>query len=196
MEKGRVEAFSDGVFAVAITLLVLNLKVPIPSGGSLVHQLLKQWPEFAAYLISFMVIGIIWVNHHTLMAKLARVDRSMLFLNLLLLLVVVLIPFPTSVVAQYLRHGGWDAKVAVAFYSAVMEAMSLAFTAIYLWAGSHHELLDESVDVAAHRSAFRQFGFGTVAYVVLIGVSFLNAELALAGHFALAVFYVFDRTSA
>jgi len=186
------------VFAVAITLLVLDLKVPVPvhGAGSVAHQLGDEWPAYAAYLVSFMVIGIIWVNHHTLMAKLARVDRSMLFLNLLLLLVVVLIPFPTSVVAQYLRHGGWDAKVAVAFYSAVMEAMSLAFTAIYLWAGSHHELLDESVDVAAHRSAFRQFGFGVAAYLGLIAVSFLNAEVALAGHFVLAVYYVFDRTSA
>jgi len=194
--KTRVEAFSDGVFAVAITLLVLDLKVPVHGQGSVAHQLGQEWPAYAAYLVSFMVIGIIWVNHHTLMAKLARVDRSLLFLNLLLLLMVVLIPFPTSVVAQYLHHGGWDAKVSVAFYSAVMEAMSLAFAAIYLWAGSHHDLLDGSVDVTAHRSAFRQFGFGTAAYAALIALSFLSAEVALGGHFVLAVFYVFDRTSA
>ena len=114
MERGRVEAFSDGVFAVAITFLVLSIKVPSTSGpGSLVHQLLKLWPAFAAWLISFMVIGIIWVNHHTFMNKLARVDRAMLFLNLLLLF-VVFIPDPTEIVTNYLTVGGWDAKVAVA----------------------------------------------------------------------------------
>jgi uncharacterized membrane protein len=197
MERGRVEAFSDGVFAVAITFLVLTLKVPSTSGpGSLVHQLLKQWPGFAAWLISFMVIGIIWVNHHTFMNKLARVDRTMLFLNLLLLLFVVFLPYPTGIVADYLRVGGWDAKVAVALYSAVMLGMSLAFSAMYRWAGRHDELLDESVDVDQHRAAFRQFAVGMPIYAGLIGMSFLSAEVALAGHFALAVFYVFDQTVA
>ena len=196
MGTTRVEAFSDGVFAVAITLLVLDLKVPVHGAGSVAHQLGDGWPAYAAYLVSFMVIGIIWVNHHTLMSKLARVDRGLLFLNLLLLMTVVFIPFPTSVVAQYLGHGGWNASVAVAFYSAAMEAMSIAFVAVYLWAGAHDDLLAESVVLARHRSAFRQFGFGLPAYAALIGISFLSAGLALAGHFALAVFYVFDRTGA
>jgi uncharacterized membrane protein len=193
--KGRIEAFSDGVFAVAITLLVLDLKVPVGGHDSVARQLGDQWPQAAAYLVSFLVIGIIWVNHHTLMDKLVRVDRGLLFLNLLLLMCVVLIPYPTAVVADYLRRGGWNAKVAVAFYSAVMEAMGLAFSAIYIWAGRHHDLLDESVDVAQHQSALRQFGFGTVAYLGLIALSFVNAEVALGGHFVLAGFYVFDRTA-
>jgi len=193
MDKGRVEAFSDGVFAVAITLLVLDIKT---SGkGSVAHQLSEQWPHYIAYVVSFAVIGIIWVNHHTLFAKLLRVDRPLLFINLLLLMVVVLIPFPTAVVAQYIRHNNWDAKVAVAFYSGVMEAMGLAFTAIYLWAGHHHELLHPTVDVPQHQSAFRQFGVGSIAYVVIALVSFASAQVALAGHAALAVFYVFDRTT-
>jgi uncharacterized membrane protein len=195
MAKGRIEAFSDGVFAVAITLLVLDLKVPVEGHGTVARQLADQWPQYAAYLVSFLVIGIIWVNHHTLMEKVARVDRGLLFLNLLLLLFVVMIPFPTSVVAEYLRHGGWNAKVSVAFYSAVMEAMGLSFTAIYLWAGRHHDLLAETVDVARHQSAFRQFGLGSIAYAVLIALSFVNAEVALGGHFVLAGFYVFDRTA-
>ena len=135
MGKGRLEAFSDGVFAVAITLLVLDLH--LSGRGGLTHQLWSEWPQYAAYVVSFMVIGIIWVNHDGLMEKLVRVDRWVLFLNLLLLLFVVLIPFPTSVVAQYLRHGSWDAKVAVAFYNVVMEAMGLAFSGIYAWAGRH-----------------------------------------------------------
>jgi uncharacterized membrane protein len=194
MEKGRIEAFSDGVFAVAITLLVLDLK--LPGKASVGSELGDQWPSYAAYLVSFLVIGIIWVNHHTLMGKLVRVDRTLLFLNLLLLLFVTVIPFPTSVVAHNLRHGGWDAKVSVAFYSAVMEGMSLGFGGIYLWAGRHNELLHPSIDVESHRSAFRQFSFGCFAYLVLIGISFVNAEVALAGHFVLAIFYIFDQTAA
>jgi uncharacterized membrane protein len=196
VERGRVEAFSDGVFAVAITLLVLNLRVPSPSSGSIIHQLLKQWPEFAAYVISFMVIGIIWVNHHTLLNKLRRVDRPLLFMNLLLLLFVVFIPYPTAIVADYLKVGGWDAKVAVALYSAVMVGMSIAFSLMYLWAGRHDELLDEAVDASEHRANFWQFAAGLPVYVVLVGVSFLSPGLALAGHFAMALFYVFDQTVA
>jgi uncharacterized membrane protein len=196
--KERIEAFSDGVFAVAITLLVLDLKVPTPGAGhgSVANQLGDQWPQYVAYLVSFLVVGIIWVNHHTLMGKLVRVDRGLLFLNLLMLMFVVLIPFPTSVVAAYLRHGGsWDAKVAVAFYSLVMEGMGLSFSAIYLWAGRHQDLLHESVDIGQHQSAFRQFGVGSVAYLALAALSFVNAAVAIAGHFLLAGFYVFDRTT-
>src|SRR5579863_3093459 len=124
MDKGRLEAFSDGVFAVAITLLVLSLNVPGPGQHtSLVHQLGDQWPSFAAYVISFMVIGIVWVNHHTLIGKLAGADRTILFLNLLMLMFVTVIPFPTHLFAQYLRSGGFNAKIAAAVYGAVMEGM-------------------------------------------------------------------------
>jgi uncharacterized membrane protein len=194
--KGRIEAFSDGVFAVAITILVLDLKEPVPGNGSVAHQLAQQWPHYVAYVVSFAVIGIIWVNHHTLFTKLARVDRSLLFLNLVLLMFVVLIPFPTAVVAEYIEHNSWDAKVAMVFYSLVMEGMGLAFTGIYVWAGRHHDLLHPAVDSGRHQSAFRQFGLGSVAYLGLALVSLVQAQVALAGHFALACFYVFDRTAA
>lgn len=197
MEKARVEAFSDGVFAVAITLLVLSLDIPGPGQHtSLVHQLDAQWPSFAAYVISFLIIGIMWVNHHTLLGKLARVDRPMLFLNLLLLLFVTAIPFPTHVYAQYLRAGGFNAKVAAALYSGLMEAAAISFNLIYWWAGHKDELLHDHVDADAHRAAFRQFSLGTIVYAALIGVAFLSAVIALLGHFLVAVFYVFDRTAA
>ena len=114
MSRGRLEAFSDGVFAVAITLLALNLAVKGPGYGTLAHQLVRQWPGYLAYLISFFTIGIIWVNHHTLVANVAVVTRKLLFLNLVLLLFVVLIPVATGTVADYLADGGFDAKLAVA----------------------------------------------------------------------------------
>src|SRR5690242_21716180 len=111
MESDRLEAFSDGVFAVAITLLALDLVVPGPGGGiSLAQKLQHHVPSFAAFVVSFLTIGIIWVNHHTLFRNFAEVDRPLLFLNLLLLFFVVCIPFATSTFAAYLRVARFDAS--------------------------------------------------------------------------------------
>ena len=111
MDRSRLEAFSDGVFAVAITLLALDLTVAGPGHSPLADQLHEKWPAFLAYLISFFMIGIIWVNHHVLVRSIIKVDRLLLFLNLVLLLFVVLIPFATTTVADYfslqrLGHAG------------------------------------------------------------------------------------------
>src|SRR5690348_14514377 len=112
MDRGRVEAFSDGVLAVAITLLVLNLKIDTGRSDrpSVAFQLRENWPSYAAYVVSFLVIGVIWVNHHALFAQVVRVDRVLLFLNLVLLMFVTTIPFTTSVLAGTLRDGGSDAR--------------------------------------------------------------------------------------
>ena len=134
MDRSRLEAFSDGVFAVAITLLALNLTVEGPGHGvPLQHQLWTHRWSFAAYLLSFFIIGIIWVNHHVLIRSIALVDRTLLFLNLVLLLFVVLIPFSTSTVAQYLPVPGPDVKVAMVLYSAVFLGMSAGFGSIFEW---------------------------------------------------------------
>src|SRR5215468_9072485 len=102
MESGRLEAFSDGVFAVAITLLALNLAVPGPGHGPLGEQLTSHWPAFAAYAVSFFTLGIIWVNHHAMFRNFSEIDRGLLFLNLLLLFFLVAIPFATATLADYL----------------------------------------------------------------------------------------------
>lgn len=104
-ESGRVEAFSDGVFAIAITLLVLEIKVPDDAGDRLWSALGAMWPSYAAYVVTFLVIGVMWVNHHTVFQCIARVDRKLLFLNLILLMGVAALPWPTAVVAEYLREG-------------------------------------------------------------------------------------------
>jgi len=102
MDTRRAEAFSDGVFAIAITLLVLGLHLPGagPQGHSLTYQLVHAWPQYFAYVVSFLTIGIMWMNHHTLLAHVNRVNRPLLVLNLLLLMGVVAIPFPTELVAS------------------------------------------------------------------------------------------------
>ena len=99
MSPNRLEAFSDGVFAIAVTLLVLDLGVPAPGIGSLGHELLAQWPSYAAYVISFLTIGIIWINHHAAFSRLRVVDHSILMWNLALLLTVSVLPFTTSLMA-------------------------------------------------------------------------------------------------
>src|SRR2546429_8265919 len=129
MDRSRLEAFSDGVIAVAITLLALDLTVAGPGHGKLAHQLGEHWPAFLAYLISFFTIGIIWVNHHALIRTIKTVNRTLLFLNLLLLLFVVLIPVATSTVADYLSENNGDARVATALYGASFVGMSIGFTA-------------------------------------------------------------------
>jgi uncharacterized membrane protein len=195
MSSGRLEAFSDAVIAVAITLLALDLAVAGPGHGPLLRQLADHWPSFVAYLISFFTIGIIWVNHHALMQNVAVVDRTLLYLNLLLLLFVVVIPFTTATMAEYLTSGGQDARVAMALFAASFEGMGLSFGLIFEWTlgdgRTHHPVPKE-----ARWAARRRFSVGAVAYIVAIAVAFISAPAALAVVGLVAAYYIFERTPA
>jgi uncharacterized membrane protein len=195
MPSGRLEAFSDGVFAIAITLLVLDLAVPprdeVRPGG-LGSALAHQWPSYFAYLVSFLVIGIIWVNHHTMFSKVKLVDRPVLFANLALLLVVSALPFPTRLLAEYLT-AGTDAHIAAAIYSGTMLAMGVAYSVLWLAVTRDVGLLHEHIDPVASRAALRRFGIGNVVYLGTIGLSFVSAIATLSVHGALAVYYCFDQ---
>jgi uncharacterized membrane protein len=195
MSSRRVEAFSDGVFAIAITLLVLDLTVPPRDRtppGELAAALGHEWPAYFAYLVSFLIIGIIWVNHHTVFVKVKLVDRLVLFANLALLLVVSAIPFPTHLLAEYLTAGR-DSHVAAAVYSATMLAMGLAYALLWLVITRDARLLHEHVDPVTSRTALRRFGAGNVVYLATIGLAFVNAIATLAVHAALAIYYCFDQ---
>jgi uncharacterized membrane protein len=127
MSTTRLEAFSDGVMAIAVTLLVLDLGVPAPgSGESLGHELADQWPSYAAYLTSFLTIGIIWINHHAMIRRLRAVDHSILILNLLLLLTVSVLPFTTALMAEYLEQSEGQ-HLAAAIYGGSFLLMSCVF---------------------------------------------------------------------
>ncbi|MFF3613122.1 TMEM175 family protein [Streptomyces sp. NPDC002580] len=192
-ESGRVEAFSDGVFAIAITLLILEIKVPeAGENGGLWHALGEQWPSYAAYVVSFLVIGIMWVNHHQVFGYVVRVDRTLMFLNLLLLMVVAAIPWPTAMVAEYLREGR-ASHVAAAVYSLVMVAMALAFQAVWWHLTRTGRLLDGRVDVEAARRTRVRFALGSLAYPAAVALSFVSAPLTLAAHGLLAVYYGFNQ---
>jgi uncharacterized membrane protein len=197
VETDRIEAFSDGVFAIAITLLVLELHPPNTKHQSLWHGLLHEWPQFAAYLTSFLIIGIMWVNHHSIFRSIVRADRWLLFINLLLLLWTTLLPFPTRLVADHLRAGGTDAAVAEAVYSANLTMAAVAFSLIWMRAVRGGRLLAAPIgDKRAEWRSIGRFSVGTFLYAATIGISFLSAGVALAIQFALAVYYLFEQVRA
>ena len=186
----RTEAFSDGVFAIAATLLVLELKVPHVEPGDLSGALLERWPSYATYVVSFLTIGIIWVNHHAVMERIRVVNRPLLFTNLLFLMAVAVIPFPTALLADYLREGH-DERFAAAVYGGTMTVMGVTFGATWAYAVTR-DLLHENVDPDRARRSLWIFALGNPLYVLAIGASLLSARLGLAIYALLALFYMFD----
>jgi uncharacterized membrane protein len=195
MGTGRLEAFSDGVLAVAITLLVLDLHVDSGLPESLPAQLGRQWPSFVGYLLSFFVLGIIWVNHHALFAFTRRVDRALLFYNLLLLLWATTIPFTTAALAGYMRSGGGDGHLAVLLYGASLEGMGLSFTAM-LHHIHRHQLSSAPVSPGEARRRELRFGLGVFAYPVAAVVGLVSIPAMLALYTLINGFYVFEQTPA
>ncbi len=190
MDRSRLESLSDGVFAVAITLLALDLAVPGPGHGALLGQLGHRWPSFVAYVISFFTIGVIWVNHHALVRNIAAIDRTLMYLNLALLLFVVAIPFATSTMAAYLTAGGRDAQVAMALYALIFEAMGLGFTGILEWTLRHRDQLREPPPADRNWAIRRRFYAGQAMYIAAIAVSFASPPVALAMTALTAIYYL------
>ena len=196
MDRSRLEAFSDGVFAVAITLLALDLTVAGPAGtGSLTDQLHEKWPAFLAYLISFFMIGIVWVNHHVLVRSIVKVDRTLLFLNLVLLLFVVLIPFATAIVAEYFSRHDWDTQVAMMLYGGVFLGMSIGFGTIFEWT-LHGQRVQQPLPPERHWPARVRFVGGGLVYVAAIVIALFNDVASFVLIAAVAVYYIFERTPA
>jgi uncharacterized membrane protein len=193
MPTTRLEAFSDGVFAVAITLLVLNLDVPTPTHGvSLWHQLIdaKAWPHYPAYIVSFLTIGIIWINHHVMLDRLRSCDHTIMTLNLLLLMTIVVLPFTTNLGATFVRAGTGGAGLATALYAGSFLLMSIAFGAL-----NRHILLDKAhllkheVDLETRRRIFRRAATGLLPYAAATAIAPFVPAAALVICGALAVFY-------
>jgi uncharacterized membrane protein len=182
----RLEAFSDGVFAIAITLLVLELNVP--TGDHLWHDLKEEWPSFAAFFVSFWVIGIIWVNHHAVMDHLARADRGVLYLNLLLLFTVVFIPYPTALLAEQLKSGE-DEKVAAVIYSASFFAMGLSFSLLWTYITRHRHLLGVELTDEQIRMTTTRFVIGSPVYAIAVAFAFISPAVVLVIIALLALYY-------
>jgi uncharacterized membrane protein len=192
----RLEAFSDGVLAIAITLLVIEIRPPeVHEGETLAHALWAQWPSYVAYLVSFLTIGVIWLNHHRVFEQVARVDGPLLLLNLNLLLWTALIPFPTAVVAEHLQGPGEAARTASALYSGVLLGMSLAFGALFAWLTHTDRLLRRLPPPGVVRAARRRFMVGLVVYAAALVLSWVSAPLAVALCGLMALYYAFDQAS-
>src|ERR1700683_1630084 len=194
METRRTESFSDGVFAVAITVLIFNL-LPIAKAGISAGELLRAWPQYVAYVVSFLTIGIVWLNHHSMFSRLSRVDRPLLALNLFLLMTVVAIPFPTALVADNLGPGSSSsgAKVATVVYGLVMIVMSITFSGMWVYLSSHHgELVAKPLRTPLQ--SWVRFSAGLAGYVAATLIAaFVSSVVSLAIYGVIAVYYLFEN---
>jgi uncharacterized membrane protein len=193
MSRSRLEVFSDAVLAVAITLLALNLTVTGPGHGPLIYQLMHQWQAFVAYLISFYTIGVVWVNHHTLLSSVAFVTRPLLFANLVLLLFVVLIPVATRLLADYLPMGGFAARLAAAVYGMVLEGMAVGFFLILEWT-LREGRTQPSFPPDRRWAARARFAPRVLGGLLITGSAFISPLLALGLWGAMAFYYTFEHT--
>jgi len=184
-ETNRVEAFSDGMFAIAITLLILELKVPTPAPGRLTAALLRQWPSYLAFLLSFAYIGIMWINHHRMFTHIRRSNDTLLVLNLLLLLGITAVPFPTAVLAANL--GTPDQRPAALFYNGVFIVIAVFFNLVWRYAVSH-QLLDHNLAASAAMIS-RQYAVGPLMYVLCFVLAWFDVRVSLAVSVALAIFF-------
>jgi len=185
----RLEAFSDGVIAIAITLLVLQIRVPRVKNGSLLDALLHQWPSYIAFVISFVVIGIMWVSHHSMFEKIAHVDRGLLFANLALLLGIAFLPFPTGLLADYVRDGGQNSHIAAAVYSATMVVIGLAFMGMWAHLLAHPHLLIDGIPEGGIRTALHRSAVGPIVYGLTIGLAFISAEACFVVYAMIAAYF-------
>jgi uncharacterized membrane protein len=188
VSTNRLEAFSDGVFAIAITLLVLEIAVPEAGEGGLWHALTNEWPSFAAFAVSFLVIGIIWINHHGVIDHLQRTNRTLLYLNLLLLFCIAFIPFPTALLAEYL-DAGVDREIAAAVYMGAMSVMAASFSMLWMYITRRRQELGIDLTEAETRRRTRLFTAGTPVYLAAIGIAFLSPEAVLVINALIAVYY-------
>ena len=185
---GRFEAFSDGVFAIAATLLVLSFSVGTVAGSELDTALFHLWPTYLAYGTSFLTIGIIWINHHHLVDLIARADRTLQFVNLILLMIVGFLPFPTKLVADYLRTNG--EQTAVLAYTATFVVMAVVYNVWWRYASSGRRLLAEGVPDSEIRAVTRAFNPGIVMYAVTFLIAFASPVASVILTFLIAAFYL------
>lgn len=190
-ETARLEAFSDAVFAIAITLLALELRVPqLPEaadGATLGRALLAEWPGYLAFVISFGTILVMWINHHWLLRIITRSDQVFLLLNGLLLMLITAVPFPTSLASSYLRRPG--APLAVAVWSTYFAVIAIAFNILWRYARRGRRLIGPDVPQALIDSVHRRYRFGPLLYLAAAVLALVFVPLSVAANVGLAVLF-------
>ena len=194
LSPARLEAFSDGVFAVAITLLVVNLHAPqsINGHGDLLADLGHQWPAYVSLVISFTTVGIIWINHHAVFTLVEKVDRTLLILNLLLLLAVVVIPYPTELLGEAFQAGRNQGTVMV-IYNLSSVFMGAAFGGVFFYATGSPQIRHRDLPPGYVRRLAPRFSSGTVVYLLAAAVALVAPYVSLAMNGAMALYYAVLR---
>ena len=193
MSMARLETFADGVFAIAATLLVLNVEVPDLGDHTLTHELVRLWPAYVGYAVSFVTIGIIWVNHHTVLSQLRGADRTFLFINVFFLLCVAFIPFPTRLLATYVRTS--DGRAAAVAYGITLTATAVFFNLMWRYAiGRGGRLLRADADRREVDGITRSYRPGVPMYAAAALVGIFQAEVSAGLYAAIALFYVLSSS--
>ncbi|HEY8844275.1 MAG TPA: TMEM175 family protein, partial [Gaiellaceae bacterium] len=188
MTTSRLETFADGVFAIAATLLILNVDAQISDVQSLGSRLLHIWPSYLAYAVSFVTIGIMWVNHHTLMSQIDRTDRRFLLATVGLLLCIAFVPFPTRLVAEHIRGAG--ARDAALAYGFTMVATAVMFSVSWFYASLGKRLLRADADPAVVTGISRSYLPGPWIYLAATLIAFASPTASVCVFMATALFYV------
>lgn len=187
----RVEMFSDGVLAIAITLLVLELPFEHVGDGELAHALGDHWARFAAYGLSFLGIGILWLHHHAIFSAVGHADRTLVLLNLILLFCAAFLPYPTSLIGEYLSDGGSNARVSMLLYSGTWTVVSAGAGLMCRHVLRTPPLLSQDVDAAGVRRLHRYFWGAAAAYLVFTLIALVSPVATIACYGVAAVFFLF-----
>jgi len=192
VSPARLETFADGVFAIAATLLILSVDGQVGNGGALGGQLSHAWPSYVAYVVSFVTIGIMWVNHHTLMAQVGRVDRRFLLANIGLLMCIAFVPFPTRLVAEHVRDS--SARNAALVYGFTMTATAVFFNVVWLYAALRGRLLRSDADPRVVSGLTRSYLPGPWIYLGATLLAFASSTASVVLYLAIAGFYVLESS--
>ena len=187
LTTGRITAFSDGVFSIAITLLVLNLRLPSIglSLSELSMRLRDQWPSLLSYILSFVIIGIYWVAHHNMFHYIKRSDRAFLWINILLLMCVAFIPFPAGLLGEYPEQ-----RISLIIYASSLILTNLMLSLLWWYATSNYRLVDQDIDPHFVHIVNRRNLTAPVVYLASIGLSFLSPLASLIVFFLFPLYYI------
>jgi uncharacterized membrane protein len=193
-DTSRLETFSDGVIAIAITLLILEVRVPpVVRGANLGRAVLHQWPSYAGYAVSFLTIGVIWVNHHHMFRLIERTNHTFLMANVVFLMAIAFLPWPTALVAGYIRDPD-GRTVAAVVYGLTMVAVAVMFCVVWFYASWGGRLLHADVDPATLARTYRSYLLGPVVYGLAVIVALFAPFVSLAIYAGLAVYWLLPGT--
>ena len=191
METARLETFADGVFAIAATLLIIDVTADAP-GGALGHAVLHAWPEYAAYAVSFVTIGIMWLNHHTCMRQIGGIDRTFMTINLVLLMCIAFVPYPTRLIAAHFHDDGL--RAAALTYGITLTTTAVCFSSFWYYAVHRGRLVAEDADPRVIAGISRSYLPGIAFYGGATLIALVSPTAAVVLFAAIAAFYVLESS--